>query len=469
MSLTGAEPLRNFEYGQIEGPAREALEEIFGDRLSFNESIRGQHGADLSYHVPQAPDAVAFANSEAEIVAAVKICAEYQIPVIPYGAGSSLEGHTLAVHGGLSLDVTQMDRILSVDPEDFRATVQAGVTREALNHHLRDHGLFFSVDPGANATLGGMSATRASGTSAVRYGTMRENVMRLRVVLASGEAMDVGSRAKKSSAGYDLARLMVGSEGTLGVITEVTVNLVPVPEKISSAIVSFEALPDAVDAAMSILQAAIPVARIELLDEVQIRASNAYSKLELEEKPTLFLEFHGSEAGVEEQAEMAGALCAEFRSGKFVWAVKTEDRNRLWKARHNAAYAANAYRPGCRPMVTDVCVPLSNLAECLLHARDLIDGGSFPAVIAGHVGDGNFHAAFLIDPDNPMEIEQAHAMNDKIVDKALACGGTCTGEHGIGLGKRKSLRKEAGDAVHLMRTIKQALDPGNILNPGKIF
>jgi len=459
----------NQVYGTIDGPAREALETVFGDRLTFNTTVRTQHGTDMSYLEPQAPDAVAFAASEAEIAEAVKICAAHRIPIVPHGAGSSLEGHILAVHGGLSLDVTLMDKVLAVSAEDFRATVQAGVTREALNHELRDHGLFFPVDPGANATLGGMSATRASGTAAVRYGTMRENVMRMRAVLASGEAIEVGSRAAKSSAGYDLARLLVGSEGTLGVITEITLKLAPIPEKISSAIVAFDSLSDAVDAAIAILQAGVPIARIELLDEVQIRASNAYSKLDLAEKPTLFLEFHGSENGVAEQAELAAALCEEFRSGPFSWASKTEDRNRLWKARHDAAHAAVAYRPGCRPMVTDVCVPLSSLADNLLHARGLIDASMFPAVIAGHVGDGNFHAAFLIDPDRPAEIERAHAINAEIVDYALACGGTCTGEHGIGAGKQKSLRKEAGDAVDVMATIKRALDPDGILNPGKIF
>jgi len=457
------------EYGPIAGAARAALEAVFGERLTFNKATRAQHGTDMSYHVPAPPDAVAFAAGEAEIVAAVKICAAHRIPIVPYGAGSSLEGHVIAVHGGLCLDLSAMDAILAINPGDFRATVEAGVTREALNHALRDHGMFFPVDPGANATLGGMSATRASGTNAVRYGTMRENVLRLRAVMADGQVITAGSRAKKSAAGYDLARLLVGSEGTLGIITEITLALAPIPEKISSAVVAFESLSDAVDAAISVLQAAIPVARIELLDAVQIRASNAYSRLDLAEKPTLFLEFHGSEQSVAEQAELTAALCAEFNAGPFSWAVKTEDRNRLWKARHDAAHAAIAYRPGCRPMVTDVCVPLTGLAESLLHARRLMDAGSFPGVIAGHVGDGNFHAAFLIDPDNSAEIAEAQAINDQIVDQALASGGTCTGEHGIGLGKRHSLRKEAGAALDVMATIKRALDPENIFNPGKIF
>jgi len=456
-------------YGRIDGPARDALQALFGERLTFNRTIRDQHGTDPSYHDPAAPDAVAFAANEAEVIAAVKICAAHHIPIIPYGAGSSLEGHVIAVHGGLCLDLTNMDEVLAISAGDFRATVQPGVTREALNHALRDHGVFFPVDPGANASLGGMTATRASGTNAVRYGTMRENVLRMRVVLAGGELIEVGSSAKKSAAGYDLARLMVGSEGTLGIITEITVALYPIPEKISSAVVAFENLSDAVSAATTVLQTAIPVARIELLDEVQIRACNAYSKLDLAEQPTLFLEFHGSEQSVAEQAELTAEICAEFNSGAFSWAVRTEDRNRLWKARHNAAHACVAYRPGCRPMVTDVCVPLTNLAESLLHARQLIDGCSFPGMIAGHVGDGNFHAVFLIKPENESEITQAHAINEKIVDHALSCGGTCTGEHGIGLGKRKSLRKESGGAVDVMATIKRALDPDNILNPGKIF
>jgi D-lactate dehydrogenase (cytochrome) len=392
------------------------------------------------------------------------------VPVIPYGAGSSLEGHLLAVQGGVSVDVSRMNAVVSINAEDLTATVQAGVTRKQLNEAVRSEGLFFPIDPGADASLGGMSATRASGTNAVRYGTMRENVLGLTVVSADGKVIRTGSRAKKSSAGYDLTRLFVGSEGTLGVITEVTVKLYPVPEAMSAAVVNFPSLEAAVRTVIQTIQLGVPIARSEYLCENTIRAVNAASKLGLREQHTLFFEFHGSEAGVREQAETVQALAAEHGGQDFEWATRPEDRNRLWDARHKAYFSCLQVRPGCRAISTDTCVPISRLADSISGARRILDTASFPTMLLGHVGDGNFHAVALINADDASEVAEAERLNDEIVGLALAMDGTCTGEHGVGLHKIGFLEEEAGDdALDLMRRIKRALDPDDIMNPGKIF
>ncbi|WP_374447241.1 FAD-linked oxidase C-terminal domain-containing protein [Stella sp.] len=444
------------------------LRQLLGDRLSTATAVREQHGRDESYHVTAPPDAVAFARSTEEVSEIVKACAAAGVPVIPFGTGTSLEGHVAALHGGISIDVSQMKEVLRVSTADLDCTVQAGVTRKQLNEHLRDTGLFFPIDPGADASLGGMAATRASGTNAVRYGTMRENVLGLTVVLADGRIIRTGGRARKSAAGYDLTRLFVGSEGTLGVITEVTLRLYGVPEAMAAAVCSFPTLAGAVDTVIQTIQSGIPVARIELLDEVQMAAINRYSKLDYPEQPTLFCEFHGTAAGVAEQSEMVKAIAAEEGAADFQWATKPEDRSRLWAARHTAYYAAIAMRPGAKGWATDVCVPISRLAECILETKKDIVESRLLAPIVGHVGDGNFHLAFIIDPDDPDEIARAQALNDRMVHRALAMGGTCTGEHGIGYGKINFLTAEHGDAVSVMRMLKKALDPDNIMNPGKI-
>jgi len=390
------------------------------------------------------------------------------VPVIPFGTGTSLEGHVAALHGGICLDVGQMKDVVRVSTADLDCTVQAGVTRKQLNEHLRDTGLFFPIDPGADASLGGMAATRASGTNAVRYGTMRENVLGLTVVLADGRIIRTGGRARKSAAGYDLTRLFVGSEGTLGVITEVTLRLYGVPEAMAAAVCSFPTLAGAVDTVIQTIQSGVPVARIELLDEVQMDAINRYSKLDYPLQPTLFCEFHGTEAGVAEQSEMVKAIAAENGAADFQWATRPEDRSRLWAARHTAYYAAIALRPGAKGWATDVCVPISRLAECILETKKDIVESRLLAPIVGHVGDGNFHLAFIIDPDDKDEMARAQALNDRMVHRALAMGGTCTGEHGIGYGKMNFLTAEHGEAVSVMRMLKKSLDPDNIMNPGKI-
>jgi D-lactate dehydrogenase (cytochrome) len=416
------------------------------------------------------PDAVVYAESTDDVAAAVALCRAHKVPVIPYGAGSSLEGHLLAVQGGVSVDVSRMNAVVSINAEDLTATVQAGVTRKQLNEAIRSEGLFFPIDPGADASLGGMSATRASGTNAVRYGTMRENVLGLTVVSADGKVIRTGSRAKKSSAGYDLTRLFVGSEGTLGVITEVTVKLYPVPEAMSAAVVNFPSLEAAVQTVIQTIQLGVPIARSEYLCENTIRAVNAASKLGLREQHTLFFEFHGSEAGVREQAETVQALAAEHGGQDFEWATRPEDRNRLWDARHKAYFSCLQVRPGCRAISTDTCVPISRLADSISGARRILDTASFPTMLLGHVGDGNFHAVALIDADDANEVAEAERLNDEIVRLALAMDGTCTGEHGVGLHKIGFLEEEAGDdALDLMRRIKRALDPDDIMNPGKIF
>ena len=444
------------------------LSGLLGDRLSLSAAVREQHGRDESYHHPQPPDAVAFVESTDEVVAVVKACAARRVPVIPFGTGTSLEGHVAAVRGGVCIDVTRMDKVLAVNAEDLDVVVQPGVTRKALNEHLRDTGLFFPVDPGANASLGGMVATRASGTNAVRYGTMADVVLSLEVVVADGRVIRTARRARKSAAGYDLTHLFVSSEGTLGVVTEITLKVFGIPEAILAAVVSFPDLDGAVNAVIETIQLGVPIARIELLDEVQMDACNRYSGLDYPVQPTLFLEFHGSEAGVKEQVATVEALCEGHGGGHFQWSTRPEDRTKLWQARHDAAYAAMGLQPGTKPMATDVCVPISRLAECILETKKDIVASGLIAPIVGHVGDGNFHLVLLVDPDDPDDIARAHALNDRMVMRALAMEGTCTGEHGVGLGKMDFLTAEHGEALGLMRAIKRALDPDDIMNPGKI-
>lgn len=451
------------------GPAIAELSALLETRLSTAQAVREHHGKDLTYHAGAAPDAVAFPNSTEEVAAIVRICARHKIPIVPYGTGTSLEGHIAALHGGVCIDLGGMNAVLDVNGEDMDCRVQAGVTRKALNDYLRDSGLFFPIDPGADASLGGMAATRASGTNAVRYGTMRENVLGLTVVTADGRVIRTGGRARKSSAGYDLTRLFVGSEGTLGVITELQLRLYGIPEAITAAVCSFDSLDGAVNTVIAVIQSGIPVARIELLDEVQMEAINRYSGLDYPVLPTLFFEFHGTEAGAREQAERAGELAQEFGGGDFRWAAQQEDRSRLWQARHDAYHACKAMRPGSEAWATDVCVPISRLADCIVETRRDIDESKLIAPIVGHVGDGNFHLVYLVDPEDRDELKRAEAHNERMVMRALAMGGTCTGEHGIGYGKIDFLQAEQGEAVSLMRSVKTALDPDNIMNPGKIL
>jgi D-lactate dehydrogenase (cytochrome) len=445
-----------------------ALRRLLGDRLSTAAAICAQHGRDESYHPAHAPDAVAFARTAEEVAAIVRLCAERKTPVVAFGAGTSLEGHVAALKGGICLDLSQMNRILRVNTEDLDATVEAGVTRRQLNEYLRDTGLFFPIDPGADASLGGMAATRASGTNAVRYGTMRENVLSLTVVLADGRVVRTARRARKSAAGYDLTRLFVGSEGTLGIITDLTVRLYGIPEAISAAVCAFGSLENAVDTVIETIQSGVPVARIELLDETQIDAINKYSKLDHKIAPTLFFEFHGSPAAVAEQSATVKTIADEHGGDDFRWSTSAEERSKLWRARHDAYYAALALRPGSKGWATDVCVPISRLAECIGETKKDLAQTSIPSALVGHVGDGNFHLVFMIDPNRPEEIAEAGRLNDRMVARALAMEGTSTGEHGIGYGKMDFLVAEHGEAVAVMRTIKQALDPDNILNPGKI-
>lgn len=460
------------EIAQRETPAAliDALKVRFADRCSTALIVREQHGRDESSFAAPPPSAVVFAESTQDVSDAVKLAALHNVPVIPFGVGTSLEGHLLAVQGGISIDVSRMNRVLHINAEDLTVTVQAGVTRKQLNEEVKSTGLFFPIDPGADATLGGMSATRASGTNAVRYGTMRENVLALEVVTASGEVIRTGTRAKKSSAGYDLTRLMVGSEGTLGVITEVTVKLYPLPEAISAAVCSFPSIEAAVRTTIEVIQMGIPIARVELIDGGTIRMVNKHSKTTLAETPMLLMEFHGSPNSVKEQAELVQEIASAHGSAAFEWASTPEERTRLWAARHNAYFAAIQSRPGCRAISTDTCVPISRLADCLLDSIAEVDATSIPYFLVGHVGDGNFHFGYLIDPDIPEERRIAEELNHKLVTRALALEGTCTGEHGVGLHKMDFLVTEAGDgAVNMMRTIKRALDPQNIMNPGKIF
>jgi D-lactate dehydrogenase (cytochrome) len=452
----------------LEGSLLTSLRQLLGNRLSTSAVICAQHGKDESYHAPHAPDAVAFAHSTEEVVAIVKLCADYKTPVIAFGTGTSLEGHVAALSGGVCIDMSQMNQILRVNAEDLDASVEAGVTRKQLNEHLRDTGLFFPIDPGADASLGGMAATRASGTNAVRYGTMRENVLALTVVLADGRVIRTARRARKSAAGYDLTRLFIGSEGTLGIITELAVRLYGIPEAVSAAVCAFPSIAGAVDTVILTIQSGVPVARIELLDESQMAAINIYSKLDHKVAPTLFFEFHGTPAGVAEQAETVKAIAGEHGGDDFRWATTPEERSKLWQARHDAYYAALALRPGSKGFATDVCVPISRLAECISETKRDLAESPIPYALVGHVGDGNFHLVFMIDPNRPKEVAEACRINDRMVARALAMEGSSTGEHGVGYGKMEFLVAEHGEAVGVMRTIKKALDPDGILNPGKI-
>jgi D-lactate dehydrogenase (cytochrome) len=448
----------------------EALRQRFGERCSTATSVREQHGRDESVYAVTPPEVVVFCESTDDVAAVVALASTHAVPVIPFGIGSSLEGHLLAVQGGVSVDLSRMNRIVRVHPEDLTVTVEAGVTREQLNREIRDTGLFFPIDPGANASIGGMAATRASGTNAVRYGTMRENVLGLTVVTASGEVVHTGTRAKKSSAGYDLTRLFVGSEGTLGVMTEVTLKLYPLPEAVSAAICAFPSIDAAVRATIQVIQMGVPIARCELLDANAIRAVNKHSNLTLREAPMLLMEFHGSEAGVKEQAAVVQEVASEFGGTDFDWATTPEQRSKLWTARHHAYFAALQTRPGCRCQSTDTCVPISRLAESINESVTEAEEAGIPYWIVGHVGDGNFHLSYLIDPNDPQEHATVERLSAQMVARALRLEGTCTGEHGIGLHKMGYLLDEAGPAaVELMRSVKRALDPKNIMNPGKVF
>ena len=447
----------------------EMLSPKFGQRLTTAAGIREQHGHDESWHHPAAPDMVCFAHTTEEVAAIVHACRAYQLPVIPYGVGTSIEGQVIAERGGVCIDMSAMDKVLDVRPNDMDATVEAGVTRHALNAWLRDTGLFFSVDPGADATLGGMASTRASGTNTVRYGTMADNVLAMIVVMPDGQVVRTGSRARKSSAGYDLNHLLIGAEGTLGVITELTVRLHGRPEAMSAATVAFDDAASAVNAVIDSIQYGIPLARIELLDALSIHAVNRHAGMDHLEKPTLFLEFHGTHAGVAEQAETMGKICGEHGGLDFRWATREEDRSALWAARHGAAYAAKQLRPGLEFHATDVCVPISRLADAIQAAQADVAELGLTAPLFGHVGDGNFHLVVVLDRDDPDELAALETLNDRLIERALANGGTCTGEHGIGLGKRRYLQAEHGTGVDVMRAIKKALDPENIMNPGKML
>ncbi|MCV3270679.1 FAD-binding oxidoreductase [Roseobacter sinensis] len=445
------------------------LKQQFGERFQTGQAIREQHGHTTTWIENQPPDAVVFAQSTEEVSQIVRICAQHEVPIIAYGTGTSLEGHINAPAGGVCVDLSQMDRVLEVNPGDLDCRVQPGVTREALNVHLRDQGLFFPIDPGANASLGGMTATNASGTNAVRYGTMKDNVLAVEAVMADGRVIRTGTRARKSSAGYDLTRLLVGSEGTLCLITEITLQLQGIPEAISAASCSFPTVDAACQTVISVIQYGLPVARIELLDDVMVKALNAHSKLDLPETPLLLLEFHGTDTGVVEQAEIFGALAQEQGGHGYSATTTTEERNRLWKARHDAYPAMLQYRPGAQGIATDVCVPISRLAECVTAAQTRVAELGLIAPIVGHAGDGNFHVSPLVDMSDAEEIERAAGFVSWLNELAISMGGTCTGEHGIGQGKRPYLERELGGATDVMRAIKQALDPQDILNPGKIL
>jgi D-lactate dehydrogenase (cytochrome) len=445
------------------------LTEKFGNRLVTSQAVREQHGNTLTWIANQPPDAVVYPQSTEDVQAIVRICAGHRVPVIPFGTGTSLEGHVNAPYGGISIDFRDMNRVLAVHAEDLDCVIEPGITRKALNEHLRDQGLFFPVDPGADASLGGMAATRCSGTNAVRYGTMKDNVLSLKVVLANGEAIATARRAKKSSAGYDLTRLMVGSEGTLGVITELTLKLAGIPEAISSGVCPFPSVEAACKAAILTIQSGIPVARIELLDALQVKASNAYSKLTLPETPMLFVEFHGSEASVAEQSQRFAEIAQDLGGGPFDWATKAEDRTKLWQARHDAYWSGRALRPGAGVFATDVCVPISRLAECVTETQRDITESRLTAPVMGHVGDGNFHLTMLFDAADAEEVARAKALHERLIARSLAMDGTCTGEHGVGQGKMPYLEAEHGAAaLAAMAAIKRALDPLGIMNPGKI-
>jgi D-lactate dehydrogenase (cytochrome) len=446
------------------------LRTLLGARVSDGAAVRDHHSRGESWHLPAAPDLVCFPTTTDEVAAVLRVSRRFGLPIVPFGAGTSLEGHVHALRGGLTIDLREMNRVLRVSAEDLDATVEAGVTRKALTAALKNTGLMFPVDPGADATIGGMAATRASGTTAVRYGTMRENVLALTVVLADGQVVRTGTRARKSAAGYDLTRLFVGSEGTLGVITEVAVRLHPIPEAEAAAVCAFDSIRGAVDTVIATIQLGIPVARIELLDEVLMDAVNRFSKTSYPIAPTLFFEFHGdSDAHVEGHAETVQALAAERGGHGFVWARRPEERARLWQARHDVHYASMALRPGSRPWSTDVCVPISRLTECIVETKADHADASFPVCLVGHAGDGNFHAIYLLDPASGTELAEARRLNDRVVARALAMGGTCTGEHGVGSGKIGSLEAECGEAIGVMRAIKATLDPDGRMNPGKVL
>ena len=445
------------------------LKQRFGERFQTGQAIREQHAHTATYIPAQAPDGVAFVETAEEVQQIVRACAEHRVPVIPFGTGTSLEGHVNAPGGGISIDTSRMNRVLAVNAEDLDCVVEPGVTREALNQHLRDTGLFFPIDPGANASLGGMGATRASGTNAVRYGTMRENVIALEAVMADGSLVRTASRAKKSSAGYDLTRLLVGSEGTLGVITSLTLKLYGIPQAISGGVCPFPSVDAACEAVIATIQMGVPVARIELVNALQMRAMRNYSKLDYPESPCLFLEFHGSETGVKEQAETFGEIAAEHGGGPFLWTTVAEERAKLWKARHDAYWASLTLRPGAKGVSTDVCVPISRLAECIAETEADIAANGLIAPIVGHVGDGNFHVLVLMDMSDPAEIARAEAFVSRLNVRAIGMDGTCTGEHGIGQGKMPYMEREHGHGLAVMRSIKAALDPLNIMNPGKIL
>jgi D-lactate dehydrogenase (cytochrome) len=446
-----------------------ALAAKFGNRLVTSQAVREQHANTTTWIANEPPDAVVFPQATGDVQDVVRICAAHRVPVIPFGTGTSLEGHINAPHGGVSIDFRDMNRVLAVNAQDLDCVIEPGITRKQLNEHLRDQGLFFPLDPGADASLGGMAATRCSGTNAVRYGTMKDNVLALKVVLANGELMTTARRAKKSSAGYDLTRLIVGSEGTLGVITELTLKLTGIPEAIAAGVCPFPSVEAACNAAIATIQSGIPVARIELLDELQVKATNLYSRLTLPEVPMLFVEFHGSPAAVAEQSERFGEIERDLAGGPFEWATKPEDRTRLWQARHDAYWAGRGLRPGAQAVATDVCVPISRLAECVIQTQREIAAHGLVAPILGHVGDGNFHLTLLVDMADPAEVKAAKILCERLVERALAMDGTCTGEHGVGQGKMKYLAGElGGPALAAMAAVKRALDPNNIMNPGKI-
>jgi D-lactate dehydrogenase (cytochrome) len=446
-----------------------ALAAKFGNRLVTSQAVREQHANTTTWIANEPPDAVVFPQATGDVQDVVRICAAHRVPVIPFGTGTSLEGHINAPHGGVSIDFRDMNRVLAVNAQDLDCVIEPGITRKQLNEHLRDQGLFFPLDPGADASLGGMAATRCSGTNAVRYGTMKDNVLALKVVLANGELMATARRAKKSSAGYDLTRLIVGSEGTLGVITELTLKLTGIPEAIAAGVCPFPSVEAACNAAIATIQSGIPVARIELLDELQVKATNLYSRLTLPEVPMLFVEFHGSPVAVAEQSERFGEIAHDLAGGPFEWATKPEDRTRLWQARHDAYWAGRGLRPGAQAVATDVCVPISRLAECVTQTQREIAAHGLVAPILGHVGDGNFHLTLLVDMADPAEVKAAKILCERLVERALAMDGTCTGEHGVGQGKMKYLAGElGGPALAAMAAVKRALDPNNIMNPGKI-
>ena len=445
------------------------IKDKFGQQFSDSKSIREQHSHTMTIHESELPDGVLFASNKNDVSDAVKICNDFRCPIIPFGVGSSFEGHVNAPFGGLSINLNNMNEILNVYQDDLLVTVQPGVTREQLNTHLRDTGLFFPIDPGANASIGGMSSTRASGTNAVRYGTMKDNVVSIEAVMPNGEIIKTSNKAKKSSAGYDLTRLLVGSEGTLGIITEITLKLYGIPEVIAGGRVSFTSIKDAADTVITTIQSGIPVARIELLDAIQVKACNLYSKLSLPEEPLLLLEFHGSKKSVDEQSELFGEIALEFGGNNYEWTSNNEERNKLWKARHDAYWAARSYMPGTEMYSTDVCVPISRLSECIVETVKDLNDNDLIGPIASHAGDGNFHVAVMLDTNNENEVSKLGPFLDRLSDRAIKMDGTCTGEHGIGQGKRKYMYNELGNSVDVMEAIKKSFDPNLIMNPGKLF